>query len=873
MRLLIRSAALLFPLLCAVPAAFARPAGKDLPRGEAERRAALVKDPDYELSLTLDADKKDFSGRETMRFALAAPADDLTVDFEGGELLSLTVNGERAAAPGDGGAFFVLPKKLLRAGANVVELSYSHPYSVDGSGLYRFKDAEDGRVYLYTNFEPYAAHRLFPCFDQPDLKAAYALSVDAPADWQVVSTSAEEKTELSGARRKWTFGRTPRLSTYVFSVHAGPYHVWTSSAGAVPLRLFARESLAKYVLADEWFEVTRQGLDFYGSYFDLPYPFKKYDQVIVPDFNEGAMENAGAVTFGERYVPRSTPTLEDREQAADTILHEMAHMWFGDLVTMKWWDGLWLNESFATYMAALSRGRATRYTRAWQSFFADMKQWAYTEDQRATTHPIEGEVPDTGQAFANFDGITYGKGASVLKQLAYLLGEEKFRDGVRLYLKTHAYGNAEERDFFGAMTAASGVDLGAWTREWLETAGVNTVRADYACAADGKISSFALIQTAPADHPTLRRHRTDAALYAAEAGLRWEASDSAPVAYEGARTEVPAFVGRPCPLLVYPNRGDQDFAKVELDARSLSVVKTGMPMISDPHLRAMLWSTLWEMVRDAKWPVNEYADLVFKSLGREKDLKVARAVLETVYGTSNSSPSVLNYLPRPDYARFESFFAENLAKAAPGSDFQKLWFDGFVKIAASPSGADRLRGLLNGTVPVDGLVIDQDRRWDIIAGLCALGAADSEALIRAESARDPSDAGAKAALTARAARPDPAEKKAWFARITDPDSASSLGDLRAAMADFFPRTQMGLRADFVEPFLKKLTVLDAAKGEDFLDDYGRAMIPTLCTPESAAALGVYLEKSPPSKPILLRALRDARQEDERCVKVRALDAR
>ncbi len=288
---------------------------------------------------------------------------------------------------------------------------------------------------------------LFPCFDQPDLKAVYSLKADAPADWRVISTAGEEKTEVSGARKTWTFAKTQKLSTYVFSVHAGPYHVWTSSAGAIPLRLFARESLAKYVPAGEWLELTRQGLDFYGAYFDLPYPFKKYDQILVPDFNEGAMENVGAVTFGERYVSRSTQTLEEREETADTILHEMAHMWFGDLVTMKWWNGLWLNESFATYMSALAQSRATRYTRSWQSFFAAEKQWAYETDQRATTHPIEGDVADTGHAFADFDGITYGKGASVLKQLAYLLGEEKFRDGVRLYLKEHAYGNAEEKDF------------------------------------------------------------------------------------------------------------------------------------------------------------------------------------------------------------------------------------------------------------------------------------------------------------------------------------------------------------------------------------------------------------------------------------------
>jgi aminopeptidase N len=873
MRFDLESAALAALLLGAGTAAFARPAGKDLPRDEAERRSAVVKSPDYDLSLTLDADRKDFTGRETLRFELAAPADDLTVDFEGGKLASLTVNGERVAKPDDSGAFFVLPKRRLRAGANVVEVAFSHPYSVDGAGLYRFKDAEDGRVYLYTNFEPYDAHRLFPCFDQPDLKATYALTVDAPAEWSVVSTGGEEKTEVSGARRKWTFARTPRLSTYVFSVSAGPYHVWTSTAGAIPLRLFARESLAKYVSAGEWLELTRQGLEFYGGYFDLPYPFKKYDQIIVPDFNEGAMENVGAVTFGERYVSRSTRTLEEREDTASTILHEMAHMWFGDLVTMRWWDGLWLNESFATYMSAAALNRATRYTRSWQSFFADEKQWAYTEDQRATTHPIEGDVPDTGSAFANFDGITYGKGAAVLKQLSYLLGDGKFRDGVRLYLRSHAYGNAEEKDFFGAMTKASGVDLDAWTREWLETAGVNTVRADYACGGDGRISSFALVQTAPEDHPTLRRHRTEVGLYGETREARWDLQDSASVSYEGARTEVPSLIGRPCPIFAYPNRDDRDYVKIELDARSLAAVKRGMGRISDPLLRSMLWSTLWEMVRDARMPVQDYAEMVLANLGAEKDFKTAHAVLETVYGRHSYSPSVLNYLARPDYPRFEAFFLENLEKAEPGGDFQKLWFDALSETAASPAGAERLRGLLSGAIRVDGLPLDQDRRWTLVERLSELGAADSEGLIAAELRRDPADEGLKAAITARAARPDAASKKEWFARITDPASTAPLGELRAAMAGFFPRTQMSLRAGFLRPFLRTLPELDARKGEDFLGDYAQAMIPALCAPESVEALGAYAAKTPPSKPVLARALRDARQEDERCVKIRALSAR
>jgi len=863
----------LLSALCAVllaSSALARPAVKGLSQEEAERRAALVRNPSYELALSVGSEQTEFTGHEVIRFTLVA-ADDLTIDFTGGAIIGLRVNGTELSpkAAYANGLFIELPRAALRVGANEVVVDYTHPYSVDGAGLYRFKDPEDGRSYIYSNFEPYDANKMFPCFDQPDLKAPFRLRVVAPADWTVVSAAAETSVKKDGPLRVWAFGETGKLSTYVFSVHAGPFHVWSSKAGKVPLRLFARESLAKYIPHQEWLEVTRQGLGFFDAYFAFPYPFKKYDQLVVPDFNAGAMENAGAVTFSERYVFRSTPTLEDREDMAGTILHEMAHMWFGDLVTMKWWNGLWLNESFATYMASLAAGEATRFRRSWVTFFSDMKPWAYDTDQRETTHPIEGPVSDTEQAFANFDGITYGKGASALKQLSYFIGADKFRDGVRAYLKTHAYSNAVESDFFGAMSKASGADLDAWTREWLRTTGVNTVRAEYACA-DGAVSSFALLQTA--GNGVLRSHRAAIALYREEKPGILEALFPETVAYSGARTAVPSLIGRPCPDLVYPNHGDQDYAKVQLDARSLEVVKTGLAKIQDPLARMMLWRTLWEMVRDAKWPVSDYADLVVSILGAEKDFKVASLVLGTVHGRRPYSPSVLSYLPAPDYPRFEAFYWSNAAASEPGGDFEKLWYDGFVEIAASAAGAARMRAVLGGSAPLPGMFIDQDRRWSLITRLSELGAADGEALIAAEIARDPSDLGVKSEIKARAARPDFASKKAWFDKIVDPATKMSLGELRAAMGTFHPRTQLALRGRFVEPFFRGLPALIEAKDGDFLDDYLKYMLPVLCTPASVEAFDAYFAKTPPTKPVALRALRDARQEEERCVKIRALVA-
>ncbi|TPW20554.1 MAG: aminopeptidase N, partial [Elusimicrobia bacterium] len=415
-------AILLAALLLAVPARAERPAVKGLSREEAAARAARVSDAAYRLQFVVGFDEKEFTGVTDISFNLKGAPAPLTVDFGEGLPRKVTANGADTAFDYNG-HFLTLPPSALRKGANTVRIEYSHPYSATGSGLYRFKDPADGLVYLYSDFEPFDANLMFPCFDQPDIKAGYAVEVTAPEDWLVVSAARPERVLPAGpGARRWVFPMTKPFSTYVFSLHAGPYMEWRDDFQGLPLGLYARRSLARFVDAEEWFTVTKQGMGFFNRYFDFPYPFGKYDQVLVPDFNSGAMENVGAVTFSERNAPRSRPTPAERLDRADVILHEMAHMWFGDLVTMAWWDDLWLNESFASYMSAVAVDAATEFRDAWLDFNLGTKQWAYWEDQLVTTHPIEAVVPDTEVAFANFDGITYGKGASTLKQLAVLLG-------------------------------------------------------------------------------------------------------------------------------------------------------------------------------------------------------------------------------------------------------------------------------------------------------------------------------------------------------------------------------------------------------------------------------------------------------------------
>lgn len=459
----------------------ARPAHNVLTRAHAIHRKSRLAQISYRLNVDLVSSAAEYSGTVDIKFTLREVEQPLTIDFSGGDLDDFVINGV-ALEPDYNGFFITVPADALLAGANTISISYRHPYSDDGNGLYRFVDPENGHTYLYTYLWPYYANRLFPCFDQPDLRASYELIVRAPADWVVVSvnreTSIVEFTSETGEQKIWRFPQTPPLSTYIFSLHAGPYHIWEARAGKIPLRLMARQSFAEYVDADQWFLLTRQGLNFYEHYFDIPYPFGKYDQLIVPDFNISGMENAAAVTYAERAISRGQPTRDEREQLALLILHETAHMWFGDLVTMKWWSGLWLNESFATFTSHLAAAEATEFSDAWHSFYLSSKQGAYRADELVTTHPIEMPIPDTGAFFRVFDSITYGKGASVLKQLVHFLGPDAFRLGVSRYLKRHAWQNTVLIDFTGALAEAADVDLDPWVQSWLRQPGLNTVSVD-----------------------------------------------------------------------------------------------------------------------------------------------------------------------------------------------------------------------------------------------------------------------------------------------------------------------------------------------------------------------------------------------------------
>jgi len=849
-----------------------RPAENRLTADYAQYRSARLARVEYDLDVSLDDGPESFSGVAIIRFDLTGADDSLSIDFTEGTVASLSVNG-RELDPDYNHSYITLPAFALRDGPNEVRIVYRHHYSRSGQGLHRFVDSEDSRVYLHTHFEPYDANRLFPCFDQPDLKAFYTLRVTAPASWQVISAASAPRVEEADGQKRWHFPRIGPISTYIFPLHAGEYHVWESDADGIPLRLFARHTLAPYVVPEEWFRLTQQGFRFFQDWFDMPYPYGKYDQLVVPEFNIGGMENVAAVTYSEKFIRRGEYTRENKERMANVLLHEMSHMWFGDLVTPAWWDGLWLKEAFATYMAFLAQAEATEYGDAWHMFYAESKQRAYEADQLVTTHPIEVPVEDTHNAFVNFDRITYQKGASVLTQLSHYLGHDAFRQGVRSYLARHAGGATRLQDLISALETASGRDLAHWVNEWLERAGLNGLEVELNCQ-DGAIDTLLLRQTAPNDHPTLRTHRLQLGLY--RLGENREAFQSAviPVLARGDVTPVEAARGSFCPDLIYPNHDDWGYLKVRLDKGTREALAQSLPRVPDPLLRSMFLQSFWDMVRDARLSLYEYVDLAL-ALASSED---ADRLLLQITATFDEAMHYLWMWP-PDAdperqaaaRRIETFVGERIGTCQPDSDRQKLWIDTFLAVAHSPEAIERILAWLRPASSPGDIRLDQDRRWNAVIRLSALGAEDAEELRQRELEADPSDNGRRQSLAAEAARPGEANKRLWLERLRDPEADLSLARRRALMGALFPSVQYAQQAALAGDILDSLPAVGRSHEDAFLLSYG-ALIPRLCREDGVARLADAVRRYADINPILLRALRIAHQEDVRCLSMAALSA-
>ena len=853
-------------------AAPARAENAYLSQEDAAARSARVSNVDYVLDFTLTG-KESFAGTTTATFDLKDTDAALTLDLDKATVKSVTVNGKPVEARYNGWFITIAPQDLAK-GRNTVTVAYERLHSTNGEGLHRMVDPVDGRVYTYSHFEPAAAHQMFAVFDQPDLKATYSVTVTAPADWTVVTTTRETAVADAGAGKRWTFKTSKKLSPYNFSLHAGPYKVWEDNSARYPMRLFARQSVASQVTPEDWFRYTKAGLVFFDEYFGIPYQFEKYDQLLVPDFLYGAMENAGAVTFAEAgFMYKAAMTAEQKQRLAAVIMHEMAHQWFGDLVTMKWWNGLWLNESFASFMGTLATAEATEFKDAWQAFYQTGKQAAYVQDQKVTTHPIEVPVPSSANAFDNIDAITYSKGASTLKQLRHLLGEETFRKGVHNYLVKYQWRNATLQDFIGSLGEAAGRDLGGWTREWLYQPGVNTIEASYTCSGGkggGKIAGFTLGQSAPSKAlPTLREQRVQVAAFKLDGG-KLSLVRNEPVTYKGAKTAVPALNGAACPDLVYPNYQDWGFAKVQLDKRSFETARSSLSQVEDPLLRAMLWQSLWDGVRDAKLPLNEFIKVALNNAPQEKDY----TLLGDVVGKIVASKGYLDAMNLNDaYAKQTARALEDMAwqgvVAHKGNDnFQRRWFGAYLNLASSDEALARLAGLLDGKAATEGLQVNQDQRWAIIGRLNRYNYRGAAALVEAEQARDKSDTGQGAAVAAIASRPDAKTKAEWLATIEDLKTRLPFSRVRTAMHSIYPAEQGKLGEQSAARRLASLPALDKAAGPVFMRSYATSLIPAGCTPQSVQRLQRAADQMKDLSAFTRRSLLDTLQEDQRCVAIK-----
>ncbi|QDE32482.1 aminopeptidase N [Shewanella polaris] len=845
---------------------FQRDGTANISQAQAQARSNIVSNVQYELTFFL-SEQSQFSAKSVVHFDLSSVPKSLTLDLNKANVQQFIINGTKVY-PNYNGAYFTLNQSLLTSGSNTIEIEFTREHSTNGEGLHRFVDPVDGKVYLYSHFEPAAAQQMFAVFDQPDIKANYQINVHAPKDWQVISAMRETNVIDQGDNNLWTFPTTPKLSPYNFSMHAGPYKVWQDNSGRYPMRLFSRQSVASQVSPQDWFTYTKQGLDFFDNYFGIAYPFKKYDQVLVPDFLYGAMENAAAITFSEdRFLFNADMTAEQKERLAGVIMHEMAHQWFGDLVTMKWWNGLWLNESFASFMGTLATSEATEFSHAWRTFYASGKQAAYHQDSLVTTHPIEVPVATSQNAFDNIDAITYQKGASTIKQLRHLLGEETFRRGVSQYLQQYSYKNAELNDFINSLAQASGRDLSLWTKEWLYAAGVNTIKAQYTCQ-NSQIDSFAIIQTADEQHPTLREQRIKIGLFNKQRyGV--EKQKSLAVTYKGAYTEVEQLIGEACPDLVYPNYDDWGFVKVELDPTSFNTAKEQLSQVSDPLLRSMLWQSMWDSVIEGKTPLNEFLNIALINAPLEKDYTILGQVLGNLQRAKNyldlMAPSNTAYNNKISKALSQMSLRMSMEYFS-NSDFQRRWFDAYISFSNNGDALKHIQSLLQGKDLIKGLNIGQDLRWAMIKQLNRYDYGNAQALLAKEKQLDQSDSGEKAAIAAEVIRPQSSLKRQWLNTIEHNDSMP-FSKIRVAMNNLYPAEQKLLSAATAEQRFANLALMDS-KGPVFMRSFAAQLIPTECSSANIDAISSVLNTQTGLSALTRRALLETRQQEQRCVKIK-----
>jgi aminopeptidase N len=844
---------------------------RNLTQVEAIERARLLDVARYDISVDL-TDGTGGPGERSFRcitrvdFSCTEPGAGTFIEVAAERLRSATLNGEPVDTSGWSAERGLSLPGLAAENHLVVDADFV--YSNSGQGLHRSVDPVDKEVYLYSQFETTDAQRVYACFDQPDLKSVYAWHATVPAHWLVVSNAEVASREDADAGAKtWHFLDSARMSTYITALCAGPYHEVRQEHDGIDLGLFCRASMRQHLDADDIFLVTTQGFDFFHEQFDVRYPLPKYDQLFVPEFNAGAMENFGCVVHAEQhYIFRSQVTDYEYENRANTIIHELAHMWFGDLVTMRWWDDLWLNESFAEWASHWCNAQASRFTDAWTTFLSIRKNWGYRQDQLSSTHPVYSEMPDVAAVEVNFDGITYAKGASVIKQLVAYVGIDAFRTGLREYFAAHAWGNATFDDLLASLESASGVALREFSDQWLRTAQVNTLKPEISIGPDGAYASVAVAQQAPAAYPVLRTHRIGVGLYDL-IGSKLVRRELIEVTVEGARTELPQLAGRPAADVLLLNDDDLSYTKLRLDEKSMDIVVNHISGLTSSLSRALCWGAAWDMVRDGELAARDYVALVSNGLPREHDMSLVTASLSQAQG------ALAYYADQAwapvGWAMLAATARRAMSDAEPGSGFQLAWARAYASAARSDAELDLLHDWLNGDAP-EGLAIDTEMRWRLVQSLAAGGRLD-EPEIQSELDGDRTASGERQAAIASALLATPHAKEAAWRQVTGPEALPNWLQ-RALLVGFQHPSQLSLTAPYMPRYFEAVDQVWATRDSEPAQEFAEAAYPSLhISPETIEATDAWL--SDPDKPAPLRRLiGEGRDGIVRALRARARDS-
>mgnify|MGYP000273451763 CR=1 FL=1 len=849
-----------------------REAKRGLHQSIAVLRKKQIANPSYELSVVLNAEGTPFSGSLLARFDFAAQGSDLTLDFSGGEVLEVLLNGK--AEPFEyNGHFLTFKENHFIEGQNELAITYRREYSKEGSGLYYFKDPLDDTVYTYSDLEPFYANMIFPLFDQPNLKAKYTITVDAPSHWVVVSNMKEKEVVPAGDRSVWKFPPSPLMSSYVVSIHAGDYASFDlGEYEGIPLRLFSRQSNKAFVPVEEWNTVTRQGFAFFNDFFGIAYPFGKYDQLAVPDFNSGAMENVGAVTFADQYCcVDGERSLSHKTFFLNSILHEQAHMWFGNLVTMDWWNDIWLNESFAEFAGYLALAGGTDFESPWLENLWARKLWGYRDDDAISTHPIKFPVENTEYVMSAIDGITYAKGSAVLRQLSYYLGEETFKKGVQAYMKKYAYKNARFEDLLNELSIAADRPMDDWAHDWLKTSGVNRVATKLSCE-DSKIKNLELIQSSKGDKLQLRAQNFKLALYSAVDG-KLQAPSIFEVEMKDEATTIAAATGQPCPSIILPNFGDYGYMKVVLDSDSRKNLNAYLGQVEDPHARALFWVALWDGVVDGRYSVSDYLDVVLSQASSESNLQILNGIRSGLVQAQNwlfkMEGDAARDIQKQYSEKVEAMALAGLKSSDPNGDDFQIWLTIYRNVTYLPEHLDQLHAWLKQD-RVESWTLDQRTRWLFLAILAERNYSGVAELIEEEKRNDTSARGHRLYLSAKTRLANADEKLKIFAEVIHRDSTDSLGNRRSAVRALDPLRQPKIHREIAKKIIEQVVDNADEISTEMMLEFTRNNLPGYyeCEESWGDYIDSVLDKKSISHKPLRNVLLESQESNSRCVKAK-----